>query len=538
MSSNLHPTILLGLDGAAFSIMDALVADGQMPSFGKLMQDGVRAELLSTPHPLTPPAWTTLMTGRQPGSHGIFDFIWAEEREENIYFTLNNFRDIKAETIWSIVNRQGGRVTTLNFPFMSPVPKLNGTVIPGLVSWRHLRRNIHPPEMFEKLKSLPGFHAKDVAWDFEREKQATKTIPPEEYADWVEFHRRRESNWYQIFNFVRREAPAELTAILLDGIDKLQHVCWRQLDSMYADSWCGDFDREVRASVLGFFRELDEFIGQLLQAVGDQARIFIASDHGFGPTEKVFRVNRWLAENGYLTWRSTDDLDEHERAKIEKLINGHFVHLDWDRTTAYAQSSATNGIHIRVASAPGESGVPLEEYESFRDQLAEQLLQIRDPETGQQIVTKVLKREEVFPGAHNQRCPDLTLILFDYGFISTLNQAPVIYTRPGLAGTHRPEGIFLAHGPGIPRGEVLPQQSILDVAPTLLHSLGLPIPVDFEGAVIDKAFDDEFMTANPVRVSGITESPGVNRNPAERPQTDDMDDEAIVDRLRALGYVE
>jgi predicted AlkP superfamily phosphohydrolase/phosphomutase len=538
--SELHPTILIGLDGATFTVLDSLVTEGHMPSLKRFMEEGVRAELLSTGHPLTPPAWTTVMTGMSPGNHGIFDFIWAEERKENVYFTLNNFRDIQAETVWSMVSRQGGRVTSLNFPFMSPPPRIEGAVVPGLVSWKHLRRNIHPRELYGKLSSLPGFSPSEVAWDFEREKRATKTIPEGEYEDWVRFHVRREGQWFRIFHHLQSESPADLAAVLLDGTDKLQHVCWRQLDPGIARE--SEFDERVRSLCLSFFRQLDDFIGEVLR-VSPDSRIFFASDHGFGPTESVFRVNRWLAERGYLSWKPTEHLDEKEREKVDKLINGHFVHLDWEKTTAYAPSSATNGIHIRVARRPGETGIPPEQYQSFRDRLVDELLALRDPTDGTAIVTAVLKREEAFPGRHNQRCPDLTLVLHDYGFVSTLNQDPVIFRRPEVAGTHRPQGIFLARGPGIEKGERLPPQSILDVAPTILYSLGLAIPNDFEGSVIEAAFEPSHLRTNAVRSGEPTRRPqtyaadgGTPRPPRE---LDDVEDEAVIaDRLRALGYVE
>jgi len=537
---SLHPTILIGLDGATFTVLDSLVAEGRMPSLKRFMEEGVRAELLSTGHPLTPPAWTTVMTGMSPGNHGIFDFIWAEERKDNVYFTLNNFRDIQAETIWSIVSRQGGKVTSLNFPFMSPPPRINGAVVPGLVSWKHLRRNIHPRELYGKLASLPGFSPSEVAWDFEREKRATKTIPEDEYEDWVRFHVRREGQWFQIFRHLQSESPSDLAAVLLDGTDKLQHVCWRQLDPDIANE--SDFDERVRSLCISFFQRLDDFIGEVMR-VSPDARIFFASDHGFGPTESVFRVNRWLAEKGYLTWKPTEHLDEKEREKIDKLMNGHFVHLDWEKTTAYAPSSATNGIHIRVANRPGETGVPREKYRSFCDRLIDELLAIRDPIDGKRVVTAVLKREEAFAGSRNGRCPDLTLTLHDYGFVSTLNQDPVIFRRPNVAGTHRPQGIFLARGPGIAKGVRLRQQSIVDIAPTLLHSLGLPIPSDFEGAPIEAAFEPTHLRANPVRSGEPTRSPETyaaapGRQRPPRAERDPEDEAVIADRLRALGYIE
>ncbi len=104
----MNQTLLIGLDGATFSILDPLLENGTMPFLKEFIDSGVRANLISTTNPLTPPAWISLMTGRKPGNHGVFDFIWAEERKNDVYFTLYNYRDIQCETIWSIVSRQNG----------------------------------------------------------------------------------------------------------------------------------------------------------------------------------------------------------------------------------------------------------------------------------------------------------------------------------------------------------------------------------------------------------------------------------------------
>ncbi len=533
-----NPTILLGVDGATFHILDYLIAEGMMPNMSRFMDGGVRAELLSTRHPLTPPAWTTLMTGREPGNHGIFDFIWAERRDQEVYFTLNNFRDIQVETVWSMVSRAGGRATTLNYPLMAPPPEINGTIIPGLVSWKHLRRSIHPKDLYDRLKELPGFNPKEVAWDFDREKKATKVIPREEIKSWVEHHLRREQQWYQIFEYLQSNRPSDLTGILLDGVDKLQHICWRHLDPDCSATVADDFDREVQQLALQYFKDLDKFFGYVMDTARDQMRIFVASDHGFGPTEKVFRVNEWLSEKGYLKWTDTENLSKDERKKLEYMANNHFVHLDWDNTIAYAQSSATNGIHIQVQSAPGEPGISPNEYEDFCTRLCDELLAIEDPATGTRVVTEVLRREEAFPGAKNDRCPDLTLKLFDHGFISTLRKQPILWDRPEVAGTHQPEGIFMAYGPGIKRGVRLELQSISDITPTLLHSLGMEIPSNLEGKVMASAFASDYMEKYPVRFGEPTIQPDSYALQDQKPELSEDEQESIMDQLRALGYVE
>ena len=131
-----------------------------MPFLAKIFAEGTRAKLRSTPNPLTPPAWVSLMTGRGPGHHGVFDFIRAEERANDVFFTLYDSRDCRVETIWSIASRQGLKVAALNFPFTAPPPKdLNGFMVPGFIPWRHLRRNSAPPDLYDRLKTIPDFNA-------------------------------------------------------------------------------------------------------------------------------------------------------------------------------------------------------------------------------------------------------------------------------------------------------------------------------------------------------------------------------------------
>src|SRR5437868_6040084 len=129
-------TILIGLDGATFTVLDPLMEKGVMPFLKRFVARGVRGELLSTPNPLTPPAWTSLVTGRSPGNHGIFDFIRPEQTEDGIYLKLVNSRDIRCQTIWSMASEQNRRVISLNFPGMFPPLSVAGYVVPGFVSWR------------------------------------------------------------------------------------------------------------------------------------------------------------------------------------------------------------------------------------------------------------------------------------------------------------------------------------------------------------------------------------------------------------------
>ena len=121
-------TLFIGMDGCTYTVLNEMTKDlpGEgvaMPFLASLMAKGVRAKLRSTPNPLTPPAWTSIMTGKGPGEHGVFDFIRAEDKGGEVYWTLYDSRDVDAEMIWSIASRAGKSIAALNFPLTAPPPK-------------------------------------------------------------------------------------------------------------------------------------------------------------------------------------------------------------------------------------------------------------------------------------------------------------------------------------------------------------------------------------------------------------------------------
>ncbi len=530
----MHKTILIGFDGATFTVLDPLLAAGHMPCLKRFLDEGVRAELLSTPHPLTPPAWTTLITGRSPGQHGVFDFMRSDVRGDRAFFTLTNFRDIRCETLWALVSRCGGRIISLNFPLHAPPPAVAGSIVPGLLSWRHLRRNVYPPELYQEMRSLPGFDLREFSCEIEMITSGP-TMPEEELIPWVHRHViAKDRHWFQVLRHLMQTDPAALTGVIFDGVDKIQHVCWRFLDPEYLPAQPNAVERQLRDLCLEYFRQLDSFVGEILELAGPDANVLIASDHGFGPCMRSFRVNKWLEQQGLLRWPTTPP-----RGGPAK--NVHFVHLDWEHTSVFAPSASTNGIHIRIRQGPDGPGIPAEQYHAVRDRLVAQLRALQDPFTGRPYLKDVLTREQAFPGVHQDKAPDLTVVPRDHGIVSVLNTEPIIAERR-VTGTHYPVGILLGRGPALAKGRIIPRQRILDVAPTLLYSLGMPIPADFEGGVIDDLLDPSYVKGHPVQSGPPTEAPpGYQKahtaEPAE-PVFTAAEEEGILERLRSLGYVE
>lgn len=534
--------LCLGLDGATFSILDPLMARGVMPFLSDFTKRGVRANLSSVMPPLTPPGWTSLMTGKRPGQHGVFDFFQKESLEGE-YFHFSSSQDIQSATIWSLASDQGRRVTALNFPLMFPPPDVNGSVVPGgWMPWRQLRLGCHPPGLFDRLKALPTFNARELALDMALEAKAIEGCADEEYADWIALHTRREQRWFDILRYLMREEPADLTGIVFDGVDKLQHLCWRFLDPACQPSQPSQpspWEQEIIRLLEAYFRQLDEILAEIVALAGPGTAVVMASDHGFGPSSDVFYLNSWLEQHGYLTWADNSDVQHQDTPLVGfGQMTRHIFELDWERTIAYAATPSSQGIHI-VTRRPGSDEVMSPEtYLKIRGELANALREIHHPETGRRLASSVWTREEVFAGPHQALAPDLAIMLEDGAAISILRSDTLFQHRSAPKGNHRWEGIFLAGGPGIRSGIAVDELSIVDVAPLLLYCMDLPVPVDMTGRIPHEVVEPDELERRPPRsMAGSIPGPSPDHAPME--DVYDAESEAtILKRLRALGYVE
>lgn len=526
-------TVLFGLDGATFTVLDRLVEQGLMPHLAEFYRRGARGRLESTALPLTPQAWTSLATGQAGGRHGISDWVRFRWGPQGNYGHINNSRDIHAETIWHYASRSGRRVTVLNYFGLAPPQPLNGHSMPGFTSGRHLRRSSWPADLFSRLEQVPDFDVKTLGLDLEIERRVLQEMPPDEWREWISHHLARDRIWFGVLEHLMRTEPADLSAIVFDGVDKLQHLAWRLLDPALAAADPSDWDREITGMCHDYFRQIDRFLGRVLELVGAWGRVFVVSDHGFTASHEIFYVNKFLADHGYLVWKGSQSLDTEEAcatAKPEHDANA----IDLERSRAFAFTPSANGIFLQVPPA---------DYHRVREELAARLLALRGDDGGQ-IVTAVKRREDYFPGPYQEDFPDLTLDLRDHGFVSVLNSAVTVRPRRVPMGTHHPEGVLLALGPGIRGGVETELLSILDVAPLLAHSLGLEIPADYQGEFPRALYDEAYLASDPPRrAAAAAPSTAPEQTPTEPAPTggDELEadeESAIYERLRSLGYIE
>lgn len=541
--------ILFGLDGATYTVLDDLARRGVMPHLQRFMAQGARATLLSTMPPLTPPAWTTMVTGRSPGHHGILNFLQFESPDSRFNRVVTT-RQLCCETIWSIAARQGQRAGCLNFVAHNPPPKIDGFVIPGWLTWRWIRSQSHPADLINTLRdALPNLDLKELGMDFTEEQKAVHGAALDDYDGWIELHIRRERQWFDILRHQLRHDDASLLGIVFDGVDKLQHLLWSYLDPALAPADPSPGYLRVRKRCDDYFRQIDEFLQETLDLVGPDSHVFVVSDHGFCGTSDTVYINAWLNQQGYLRWNEAAaeaDADSHRLG----VANQHLIQaIDLEHTIAYADTASSNGIHIAVRGVRGQFGIAPEDYDRVRRELIDALLtRCVDPADGRRLIRRVYTREEIFAGANLSVAPDLTLELHDHGFFSTLRSPVVVKRRPEPTGTHHPEGILIAGGPGIEQQQLDEPLAMVDVGPTLLHLLGLPIPEDLEGRVVTELFEPAALQHRPVRFGPPTVPPHSAATQSHRPEPSpptaeqaalsEAEEEQLAMRLRALGYLE
>lgn len=535
--------VIFGLDGATFTVLDDLMRRGVMPYLAEFRASGASGHLMSTVPPLTPPAWTTLFTGRSPGHHGITNFLQFES-ETSKYIRVVTSREVRCPTILALASQAGLRVGALNLIAHNPAPKLNGYVVPGWVTWRWIRQYSHPEGFLDSLrKQLPELDIKNLGMDFSEERKAIQGATLTDYEPWIDLHIRRERQWFGILRHQMMHDPSAIEAIVFDGVDKLQHLCWPYLDPALEPAEPSEAFLRIRNKCWDYFRQIDGFLKETMQRAGRDAHVFVVSDHGFCGSNEVLYINNWLEQEGFLTWSANTTVQSEESAELGRARPYHLTFFDLARTKAFAVLASTNGINIQVKGVRGPDGIEPSQYEGFRAELIDALLtRCVDPETGDSIVRRVWTREEAFAGPSMNLASDLTLELRDFGFFSVLRGGSVLKKRPVVMGTHHPEGVLGVCGPGVRRGTRLDALHLLDIAPTALYLLGLPIPDDLEGRVSSEIFSKEFLRSRQAIHGDATESTqsvGYEQSSdvAEAYQ-DAEEEEQIMMRLRALGYLE
>jgi predicted AlkP superfamily phosphohydrolase/phosphomutase len=566
---------MIGWDGATFDLIRPWVAQGKLPTIARLMRDGVHGLLRSTLPPMTFPAWSSFLTGVNQGKHGIFDFTRQPPGSYGLEFVSGAQR--RAPTFWHILSEAGRKVIAVSIPCTFPPEPVNGVMISGLDApgmGGHVdARGMYPPDLYDELirhninHPISGLVAGAADLSSGRDDLALEKI--------LEAIRGKAAT----LKYLMTNRPWDCAMILFGESDGVAHHYWKYCDP---NSPLFQDQPALRDSMLRVYQELDRHTEQLISLVPADTTVLMMSDHGFGGvTNWLLYPNCWLHSHGLLRfrgrfarWRSRvlDSLRLRAMVRMPAWLKRllfrfsrrgvgamearvRYGMINWAGTQAYFEENPYYPVLWVNLKGRQPAGVvePGRPYEALRDRLVSLLESWRHPQTGEPIVEKAYRREDLYSGPCAQEFPDiivkwgqvrgytytfkLSAKSHDLAWIRELDpHAPEsLETFLGKSGHHRDDGIFLAQGPGIRQGATVQGARLIDLAPTILHLQGTAVPAHMDGRILDDIFADQGARQAPVSTSAAPAAPLA----AEDKGTYSADDEEkIVERLRALGYME
>lgn len=553
--------LVLGLDGATWDILAPLVEAGRMPNLATLMARGASGTLGSVFPPLSPVAWTAVMTGKNSGKHGVFEFL--EYGHDPRQGRVNSARSIHSELLWEIAGRHGKQTVAGAVPMSYPHRKAPGFYLGDFLSPPSAPDFASDPAVLADLERHLGGPYRPwstAVHDGGREPQALA-----ELTDFLDHH-------LKAVRFLMDRCPWDLFVYDLMATDRIQHELWHAWEPTHRVAKGRDLSA-VRAGFIRFWERLDQGIGEIAAALPSDAALLLMSDHGFGPIEWYVNFNVWLLEQGFIALQDSLYVKQKhffykrgvtpewfyglmsrfggartrvsrfggkQLGGLDRLADAAFLsrrHIDWSKTKAYAQGNFGQ-IFLNLKGRQPQGCVDPADAPAVLADLKAQLGELKHPETGAPLVERLYERDELYHGPHSGLAPDLTIVLADWRYrtigLYDFTTHQVIAPAFGPTGDHRVEGMFVGAGPGFQAGTKPQGATLFDIAPTVLSLLGVPLPTDLDGRVLSEVLDPALVPA------AVAESAPVAGDPAavaaDSGYSED-EDAAIQQRLADLGYL-
>jgi predicted AlkP superfamily phosphohydrolase/phosphomutase len=544
---------VIGLDGATFDLILPWVEAGHLPTFARLLREGSWGEVRSTVPPMTGPAWSTFMTGTNPGNHGIFD--WVYRRPGTYDFPPNTAEHNRQPSLWKIAGQSGKRVLVLNVPMTYPPETLNGLQVSGLPS---TTLSTYPASLADEIRRrIPDYVVYPDPGQAYSDQGIEAFMAQLEKAD-----RGLMAMWHELTS----QEEWDFAMLVFNATDVVQHAMWKFMDPKHPQyepakaKLYGD-------AILNVYRAMDRALADILESMDENTVLMLMSDHGFGPFHKFIHVNTWLMKEGLLAVASSPmarikstlfriglspmpiyDLmmrvgmgkykREVVRGKGQGLLRTFFMSfddVDWSKTVAYSFGNIGQ-IRINLRGREPQGCVePGAEYERAVSDVIDRLSQLRDPKTGELVVEKIYRRSDVYHGEATPESADILFLprrleYFGFGEYEFGDHRVIASVQHGISGTHRMNGIGLAWGRPIRPGK-LQDASLEDFAPTILHLMGLPIPAHMDGRPMLE------MLRLDADLPAPQEGPAWEGRQAPTGDLTEEDAQIVRQRLRDLGYV-
>ncbi|MEK6820740.1 MAG: alkaline phosphatase family protein [Nanoarchaeota archaeon] len=477
MESKKNKLLIMGIDGASFDIIIPLIKKGKLPTYRKLMQEGIWGILKSTVPPVTCPAWPSFSTGLEARNHGIFDWFWYDE---NYKLQLNWGTDVKGKRYWDYLDDAGLICGVMNVPYVYPLrikDGFKGFLIAGfLAAGNEAEKEFtYPAELKYELLS-EGYEIESPLADLEPasdEKFLTVLMDGEEKRKEVAIKLIKEKEW-DVFSLIFRHP---------EGI---QHRFWKE-GSMYI--------------IEDVYEQMDKILGEIIGAAEKKVgklNVIVMSDHGFGRTPLYnFYLSRWLQEKGYLKVKSSVKVPLYsiynflikigfgklryfvkKNIKINRNIEASVI---WKDTKAWARMSEDIGLIYLNKKGKFAEGNVENDYDEVREKLIKDLAEIEH--NNKKVVEKIWRKEELF--GDSERAPDIIIrIRPEYRGICVMSNK-IFEDIPASQklSWHSEKSVFVSAGPDIRRGRIEGAR-LIDLAPTILAFYNIKAD-EMDGKVLD-----------------------------------------------------
>jgi predicted AlkP superfamily phosphohydrolase/phosphomutase len=428
----------------------------ELPNVSRLMAAGTWGPLRSVDPPITVPAWSCMMSGRDPGELGIYGF---RNRAKHDYgsLTVADSRSVRVDRVWDRLSRAGKHVIVVGVPQTSPPVEVNGELVSCfLTADPRTDAYTHPAELRTEIESLVGPYRVDVR-NF-RSDDRDRIL-----AEVYEMTEQR----FSVSRHLLDTRPWDFFMMVEIGLDRMHHAFWRFLDPDHPRYEPG---HRYRDAIRNYYAYLDEEIGELFERFDDDTTVIVVSDHGARPMEGAICVNEWLAQEGYLAVEQPSD----------GPIPFRDARVDWAKTRAWGEGGYYCRLCLNVEGREPQGIVARSDYGRLLDELAERFERLPGPDD-KTIGTRAFRPQDLW---REQRGipPDLIVYFGDLGWRSNGSVGHGRHwthendTGPDDAN-HDRYGLCVIAGPGVPVGR-RDDLDILDIAPTILAQAGLAVDSD------------------------------------------------------------
>ncbi|MDX9828757.1 MAG: alkaline phosphatase family protein [Anaerolineae bacterium] len=433
----------------------------RLPNLGRLMQAGTYGELTSTIPAITVPAWASMLSSKDPGQLGFYGF---RNRADHSYerMTIATARAIKVPRAWNLISAAGKKVVVAGVPQTYPVEPVNGALISSFLTPSTQSQYTHPPELKAEIEGLlDGEYMFDVG-----------QFRTENKDDLLAQIYRMAERQHTVVKHLMTSRPWDFFMHVDMGVDRMHHGFWKFFDATHPKHEPGNpYENAIR----DYYVHLDAQIGERLALLDEETAVLVVSDHGAKPMVGGICFNEWLKQEGYLVL-------EHQPAGIVPLEK---CEVDWSRTRAWGSGGYYARLFLNVKGREPEGIIEPEDYERVRDELAERIAAITDPE-GKPIGSVAYKPEDIYAEVNNI-APDLIVYFGNLSWrsLGSLGTGQV-HTFENDTGpddaNHAQEGLYIYYNPQRPGEGSGPRRHLMDVAPTLLDLVGVDVPKDMRGS--------------------------------------------------------